>query len=710
MAQIINTNVGSLNAQRNLNMSQSSLATALQRLSSGLRINSAKDDAAGLAISERFTTQIRGINQAVRNANDAISLSQTAEGALSEVSNNLQRIRELAVQARNATNSASDRAALDAEVQQRIAEVNRVASQTQFNGLNLLNGTFTAQVFQVGANQGQTITVSSIASATAQDLGLKGGTLSHTSHTGTAVTGALNAGDLTVNGVDVGAQTGDAKSIADSINALDSRYGASATNSQTVVFSDVSGLGNVTGASGAFVSSVSQAAAVAAATGQHWSLTVDGTSVLSRQQTTTTTASGAFTAAVATSFGAAGETYSITVDGNTAFTFTSTASFATETISAANVDTQISANTAALNAAGITVAGTAVAGTLTFSRADGAAFNTTVVDTTSGAGANPAFANASFATGTNAAISGAQITVTAANVDTAIAAKAGALAAQGVTYSGTAAAGTLAFKRIDGTAFDIVLSNNFTTGGGFTNANAFGSGATLVNTTATINNNQTYSVLLNGASVSADANTNGTVTAAEIATAINATTGFTASNNAGTLTIASTDGSNFTLAETISAGASGTGFAGVVNTGTATTFRGRVALDSQVAATIGGAAPGTAGLTAGNGTSSSIAYSAINVLTAGAADTLLEVVDAALTTVNNSRADLGALQNRFDSVIANLSTTSENLTASRSRIQDADFAAETALLTRSQILQQAGVAMLAQANALPNNVLTLLRG
>ena len=159
MAQVINTNVLSLNAQRNLTTSQSSLATALQRLSSGLRINSAKDDAAGLAISDRFTTQIRGLNQAVRNASDGISLAQTAESALGELTNNLQRIREIAVQAANASNSASDRAALDQEVQQRLAEVQRIATQTAFNGQKVLDGTFGNATFQVGANVGETITV-----------------------------------------------------------------------------------------------------------------------------------------------------------------------------------------------------------------------------------------------------------------------------------------------------------------------------------------------------------------------------------------------------------------------------------------------------------------------------------------------------------------------------------------------------------------------
>jgi flagellin len=171
MAQTINTNVASLNAQRNLNRSQGMLNQSLQRLSTGLRINSAKDDAAGLAISERFTTQIRGLNQAVRNASDGISLAQTTESALAELTNNLQRIRELAVQSVNASNSASDRAALNAEVSQRIAEVDRISKQTNFNGVKVLDGSFGTAVFQVGANVGETISVSLTTDVTAGAVG-----------------------------------------------------------------------------------------------------------------------------------------------------------------------------------------------------------------------------------------------------------------------------------------------------------------------------------------------------------------------------------------------------------------------------------------------------------------------------------------------------------------------------------------------------------
>ncbi|MEG2631898.1 MAG: flagellin, partial [Comamonas sp.] len=171
MAMTINTNISSLNAQRNLNTSQSSLSTSMQRLSSGMRINSAKDDAAGLAIATRMGTQITGLNQAARNANDGVSLAQTAEGALGTIGTNLQRIRELAVQSRNATNSSEDRAALQKEVSQLTSEIDRVSKDTAFNGTNLLDGSFTKKEFQVGANQGQLISVDSIVNASSAELG-----------------------------------------------------------------------------------------------------------------------------------------------------------------------------------------------------------------------------------------------------------------------------------------------------------------------------------------------------------------------------------------------------------------------------------------------------------------------------------------------------------------------------------------------------------
>ena len=171
MAATINTNIASLNAQRNLGLSAGSLATSMQRLSSGLRVNSAKDDAAGLAISERMSTQVKGLTVAARNANDGISLAQVAEGSLGKVGDMLQRMRELAVQSSNATNSKSDREALQAEVAQLRDEIDRVAKQTTFNGTKILDGSFSGAVFQVGANSGDNITVGALTNTTAKGLG-----------------------------------------------------------------------------------------------------------------------------------------------------------------------------------------------------------------------------------------------------------------------------------------------------------------------------------------------------------------------------------------------------------------------------------------------------------------------------------------------------------------------------------------------------------
>jgi flagellin len=278
--QVINTNVMSLNAQRNLTTSNSSLATSLQRLSSGLRINSAKDDAAGLAISERFSSQIRGLGQAQRNANDGISLAQTAEGALGQVTNNLQRIRELAVQSANATNSSTDRAALQAEVDQLLSEIDRVANQTEFNGVKLLDGSFTSAVFQVGANAGETISVSSLVdSNTAALSSVTSATGSSGATSGISALTAPAAGTLVINGTDVSGAIGAAGSInqrvgqvVDAINNSSTTHGVSAAydsvNGQIVLTSDadITVSGTDTGTATGFNAAGAQGSAVAATT------------------------------------------------------------------------------------------------------------------------------------------------------------------------------------------------------------------------------------------------------------------------------------------------------------------------------------------------------------------------------------------------------------------------------------------------------------
>jgi flagellin len=512
MAQVINTNTLSLNAQRNLQTSGNQLATALQRLSSGLRINSAKDDAAGLAISNRFTTQINGLNVATRNANDGISLAQTAESALGELTNNLQRIRELAVQSANASNSASDRAALDQEVQQRLAEVDRIATQTAFNGQKVLDGTFGNASFQVGANVGETINVGLSTSVRTVAIGKTADYVSNTTYNANLQIGqqgasvsatALAAGDLTIalgNGQAVGV-----------------------------------------GASASYVGS---------ATGQG--------------------------------------------------------------------DTSAYAKAAAINAAGVSGL-------------------TAVADNTI----------------------------------------------------------QIAFTSVAGSA------------------------------TA----NDTYSLSINGTSIysTSAAVLDGT----SVATAINANsgaTGVTASFESGVMTLRASDGRNININQSLGAAAGGNeGFngtsAGTNNTlndalnfntaagaNTNLTAIGSIRLTAAEAIVIGGNTPANAGFTApGSLALGAQALSSVSVTTAANANTAITRVDAALTAVSSLRSTFGAIQNRFESTIANLQAVSENLSASRSRILDADFAAETANLTRAQILQQAGTAILAQANSVPQNVLSLLR-
>lgn len=484
MAQVINTNMASLNAQRNLSTSQSALAVSLQRLSSGLRINSAKDDAAGMAISSRMTSQINGLNQAARNANDGISLAQTAEGSLNAISDNLQRMRELAVQSANATNSQSDRDTLQNEVTQLAAEIQRVATGAQFNGVNLLDGTFSAQNFQVGANASANdrITVSSIADARTSALGASYAA-TVTSSAGNGV--AFAATDLVINGVAVGASTAGQDTKSSSGNAG---------------------------------SAIAKAAAInAVATG-----------------------------------------VTATVNANTKAGIAATA---------------FTATTDDITAGDLTINGVSVGAV------------------TGAGGAN------------------AQGTAIAAAIQ-------GVSAATGV--SAVSVAGVVTLTAADGR--NIVIG--------------------------------------------------------QAGTASTASTGLTAATTYSTVTLSSTATTGFILAD-------GGSTAGETNLGI------------------------SMGTKAASQTGTSIAN--ITVATAGGALTALSSIDSALTAVNNSRASLGAYQNRFMSAVSNLQTTTENLTASRSRIQDTDFAAETAAMTRGQILQQAGTAILAQANSLPNSVLALLK-
>ena len=281
MSAFINTNTASLNAQRNLNSSQGALATSLQRLSSGLRINSAKDDAAGLAISERMTSQIRGNDQAARNANDGISLAQTAEGDLTQIGTNLQRMRELTVQSSNASNSTSDRAALQNEVNQLRQEIDRVAANSSFNGVKLLDGSFSSQSFQIGANNSSNdkITISNIDSSRTASLGVS----YSSSMTAASASTAVTAGTLSINGSAVNAsvaglqngQSADsAYAVAQAINASSTgvtatALAATATNAAAVADSALAanGSGKDIAAGGLKINGVDVGAIAGATTG-----------------------------------------------------------------------------------------------------------------------------------------------------------------------------------------------------------------------------------------------------------------------------------------------------------------------------------------------------------------------------------------------------------------------------------------------------------
>ena len=515
MSSVINTNIGSLNAQRNLSQSQDALSTSLQRLSSGLRINSAKDDAAGLAISERMTAQINGLSQAGRNANDGVSLAQTGESALGQMGTLLQRIRQLAVQSANGTNTASDRQSLNQELNQLTAELDRFSTATEFNGLKLFDGSLSSVNYQIGANANQ------IVSAT-------------------------------------------------SANFRTTSYGT------------------------AQMASTDSASVAAAAAG-------------------TAIASGAvYTAAT------------VTVNGG----------YGSGTFSVAATD---SAKTLATNINALT--GTGVK-----------ASAKTEVDL-SGFVANHSYTLNVFGT----------------NYDTTKTNN----GAQSITFSiGSTATG-------DGLSAAVAAFNNVSSQTGITAALSNSSTAGRITLTAADGSNITLG-LTGGSS-------------GEIAFA-----------QSGNIPSTSTQVIENTLATALA-------------TGAAETVAGSITLDSDrsYSVTQDIAGVGLFGTTL-TGSTTAVASSlqsvaSLDITTVVGANAAIRIADSAITAIDNQRAAFGALQNRFAATISNLQAAVENVSAARSRIRDTDFASETANLTRNQILQQAGTAMLAQANALPQQVLSLLK-
>jgi len=782
MPSFINTNISSLNAQRNLNTSESALATSLQRLSSGLRINSAKDDAAGMAISSRMTSQINGNNQATRNANDGISLAQTAEGDLAQMGTNLQRMRDLAVQSANATNSASDRAALQAEVASLAAEIDRVAQNSSFNGVKLLDGSFTAQNFHVGAGStaNDNISISSIASARTTQLGGAGATTSATT-TGTAVTGALTAGALTLNGFQVGASasgaapgqsTDSAFSVAAAVNAVSASSGVTATANAATVTGAASTVFTAIAANAFSINGINVGAVAAGGTAAGQGANLAAAINLVATQTGVTASADATSGAV-TMTAADGRDIHIGLNAtatNPTTAAATKATFLTQTgFLTANVGTQASALTA-----GTAITGSTASSTLTGASGSIAAGTFAVNGASVGAiswGAASALALGSASgvatpvvAGAAAAASGATTTVLAAG--TLAFEEAGAVGTYINVGAITLTAGNTAKQ--NGDAIALAINTALTAANGTAAADANGlvtitvaalknikliMGGTAADATtaaadkATLVTQTGFTAAQLGTKASGGAKGQASAIAVAMNTALASATGGAAVNGTVAVTsiTAGVGASTYTITPGSSAsvivtqlGAATDAAAAATNQGTLSSVatglglstaqigmqagaalevenHGTVSLNSNNAAGIvlGGGNPALAGFTAGTTAATTVstvsAISAVDVSTAAGATSALSAIDGAIATINSSRASLGAYQNRFASVVTSLQTTSENLTASRSRIMDTDFAAETSQLTRNQILQQAGTAMLAQANQLPQNVLTLLR-
>jgi len=631
MPSIINTNIGSLTVQNNLTRSQSSLNTSLERLSSGLRINSAKDDAAGLAISDRMTSQVNGFGVAARNANDAISLSQTAEGSLSAIATNIQRIRDLALQSANSTNSASDRDALNNEAQSLLQEISRVANTTQFNGLNLLDGTFSSAQFQIGANANQTINVS-IAGATADILGSYGGT-------GTKVSNA-NAWTATstiqINGISIGASVGSTTVAGASASSAYAK--AAAINAQTAA----------TGVSATALTTTTGSGPVLGSSTQSNDLTINGVAIGAISSGSSPTSQGQNVAQAINK-----------VSAQTGVTATYNTSTGAVTLNAADGrDIKIGAKdteaaTRILNATGLTAytagtgaaPGTAGSDTLTFA-------NTT--DPTSVDGKTIALNGVTFTF---------DATKTGVTVDSAGAVTVGVqgLADQDAIATQFAAAFTAA-KSDTKTATALASLELDATG---TTGAAVQINDARVGARDTVGRNTTIDAAI------------GTIAADNGADVTFGTGGTNSATSTGTLTLNSSQ--PFSL------------------TGTTDTTDPLNTLDGLA----------DAGLSALNPQLTKL--SSVDLSTVDGSNRAISILDAALAQVDSQKASLGAYQNRFQATIDNLNTSSQNLSAARSRIQDVDFASETANLSRGQVLQQAGIAILSQANSLPQQVLSLLR-
>ena len=713
---VINTNTKALAAQGSLSNVNNKLAVSMERLSTGLRINSAKDDAAGLAITNRMTSDIRGFAVAIRNANDGLSMAQTAEGAIGQVTDMLQRMRELSVQASNGSMNADNRAASQLEVAQLKAQIDDVAKQTNFNSIKLLDGSAGAIKLQTGVRAGELMTMS-VDSVQTKDIGLGSrASLTSTGFSGTAGSLAKNtaAGDLVLNGVTIRAS-----SAAD----------------DTLSSSDKSS------------SAIAKAAAINAASAQSGVVAVLGN----------TTVGG-------TAMTGAGGAGAITINGVATASITTTSDMGANRALAVNAINAISAQTGVravdtgdVNKGVVLVADDARNITVAFGGAQTAAFtgvgaasvytgtyqlsSTTNAPITVSSSSNGNLVNAGLTAGTYSANVSAMT-----SVDRAVAA-----AAPSTTTTGLLQAGTL---RINGTSIvaastadDPASADTNAAGTAITSSTKAASaiaiaaainkatGTTGVTATAAPNvvTGSAYtatagagkSLSLNGVTIALDTLTTSS-TRSDVATLINSKTGETgvvAVDNGSGLTLTAADGRNISIGSDTTAAALGIDSNAFYNNATyataqsgAKTTYARVTLQSDKSFTVEGGSDGNdnfakLGFKTGTfgGVDNGVKVASIDISTQAGAQVALTALDAALKSVSLNQAKLGAFQNRLDAVISNLTEVNQNMSASRSRIQDTDYAAETTNLAKSQIIQQAATAMLAQANQSSQSVLSLLK-
>ncbi|MBU2706810.1 flagellin [Zooshikella marina] len=697
MPQVINSNIPSLNAQRNLNRSQSQYAVALQRLSSGLRINSAKDDAAGLAIATRFDAQITGLGVAIRNAGDGVSLAQTAEGALGAMQDNLLRIRDLALQAANASNSALDREALNAEVQQLKAEVQRLSDQTNFNGTKLLDGTFKDVTFQIGANEGETVSFG-IDGARVDELGAA----QTVGVSARGTTNAITQGDLIINGVTITSS----KASDDTASVANKSASAIAKVSAINSHSDETGI-----------------------TAEVLTNTVAGTNQVVADQSGNIFLNGV--------------RIPLAVDDDLASDANRDAVVAA--INAYSGQTGVTAINTGIDASGITLEaedGRNI--TLVFGR--GGTDNLTAAATGLPTGNVAAGAPPTAAEELNGTTSGGFTLISRDNsnikieqgTDGQLNANVGLAVG---TYSGSQAfvssladagnalnTGDIVINGVPipaGNVLDDTSSSTSKSTSAITKAAAINKVSEQTGVTAKANPNLVNGAAMTPAALTGNITINGVTTSTfsttadaeesrlAVIAAINAISGQTGviaidtGSTTGGVQLLAEDGRNIDISfSTLTSAATGIAAADTYESSIQISSAGSFTLTSN---TTNGLT--NQGLTAGTfgGAETGQFIEDIDISTVEGALTALDAIDNALQAINLQRAKLGAIQNRFESTIANQAIAQENLSAANSRIKDADFAEETAELSRTTVLQQAGISVLAQANAQPQQVLSLLQ-